>query len=88
MIRVLLSAPLCLHIRLSSRFTCWPEMWIVPGQRLGREDHVVAWRKPSKPAWMDEQVYTELPDQLAVRELRVRVRRRGFRTQVFVVVTT
>jgi hypothetical protein len=58
------------------------------GQRLGREDHVVAWRKPDKPAWMDEQVYTELPDQLAVRELRVRVRRRGFRTQVFVVVTT
>jgi hypothetical protein len=37
---------------------------------------------------MDEQVYPELPDQLAVRELRVRVRRRGFRTQVFVVVTT
>jgi hypothetical protein len=30
MIRVLLSAPLCLHIRLSSRFPCWPEMWIVP----------------------------------------------------------
>src|SRR5262249_53546849 len=30
MIRVLLSAPLCLHIRLSSRFTCWPDIWIVP----------------------------------------------------------
>ncbi len=30
MIRVLLSAPLCLHIRLSSHFSCWPEMWIVP----------------------------------------------------------
>ncbi len=30
MIRVLLSAPLCLHIRLSSRFPCWPEMWVVP----------------------------------------------------------
>ena len=29
----------------------------------------MAWRKPGKPAWMDEQVYTELPDQLAVREL-------------------
>ena len=35
MIRVLLSAPLCLHIRFSSRFTCWPEMWIVPGERFG-----------------------------------------------------
>ena len=30
MIRVLLSAPLCLHSRLSSRFTWWPEIWIVP----------------------------------------------------------
>ena len=35
MIRVLLSAPLCLHIRLSSRLTCWPEMWIVPIIWLG-----------------------------------------------------
>ena len=30
MTRILLSAPLCPYIRLSSRFTCWPEMWIVP----------------------------------------------------------
>ena len=30
MIRVLLSAPLCLHIRLSSRFASWPDIWIVP----------------------------------------------------------
>jgi len=58
------------------------------GQRLGREDHVVEWPKPGKPAWMDEPTYAELPEQLAVRELRVQVRRRGFRTQVFVVVTT
>ncbi len=35
MIRVLLSAPLCLHIRLSSRFPCWPEMWIVPPHHWG-----------------------------------------------------
>jgi hypothetical protein len=34
MIRVLLSAPLCLHIRLSSRFTCWPEIWIVPNKNI------------------------------------------------------
>src|SRR5882672_12505616 len=30
MIPGLLSAPLCLHIWLSSRFPCWPEIWIVP----------------------------------------------------------
>ncbi|ETX06277.1 MAG: hypothetical protein ETSY2_18135 [Candidatus Entotheonella gemina] len=37
---------------------------------------------------MDHATYAEFPDTLAVRELRVRVSRRGFRTQVFVVVTT
>jgi hypothetical protein len=58
------------------------------GQRLGREDHVVMWPKPVKPAWMDQASYDDLPKELRVRELRVRVTRRGFRTQVFVVVTT
>src|SRR5512132_2849203 len=38
--------------------------------------------------WMDQPTYAGLPEQLTVRELRVRVGRRGFRTQVFVVVTT
>ena len=37
---------------------------------------------------MDQPTYAGLPEQLTVRELRVRVGRRGFRTQVFVVVTT
>jgi hypothetical protein len=30
MTRILLSAPLCPYILLSSRFTCWPEIRIVP----------------------------------------------------------
>jgi hypothetical protein len=68
------------HHRRTTDFRC--------GKRLGREDHRVEWRKPVKPAWMDQRTYAELPDQLTVRELRVRVGRRGFRTQVFVVVTT
>jgi hypothetical protein len=58
------------------------------GRRLGREDHLVAWSKPAKPTWMTPEVYAELPDQLSVREVRVRVSRRGFRTRVYVVVTT
>ena len=68
------------HHRRTTDFRC--------GKRLGREDHHVEWRKPVKPAWMDQQTYAEFPEQLTVRELRVRVGRRGFRTQVFVVVTT
>jgi hypothetical protein len=59
------------------------------GRRLGRDDHSVSWRKPSRrPAWMDEATYRRLPDRLTVREVRVRVRVPGFRTKSLVVVTT
>jgi hypothetical protein len=68
------------HHRRTTDFRC--------GKRLGREDHRVEWGKPVKPAWMDQPTYAGLPEQLTVRELRVRVGRRGFRTRVFVVVTT
>jgi hypothetical protein len=58
------------------------------GRRLGPEDHVVTWDKPPRPDWMDVATYAALPGALEVREVRVRVAQRGFRTQVFVAVTT
>lgn len=58
------------------------------GRRLGREDPVIEWAKPTRPEWMDEPTYAALPAYLAVRELRVRVRVAGFRVCVLVVVTT
>lgn len=58
------------------------------GRSLGREDHVVVWNKPVRPEWMDEETYAQLPETLTVRELKVRVPIRGFRTRTLVVVTT
>jgi putative transposase len=58
------------------------------GRRLGVDDHVVQWPKPPRPAWMSEAEYAALPETLSVRELRVRVQQRGFRTRELVVVTT
>jgi Transposase DDE domain len=58
------------------------------GRRVGRDDHVVAWAKPPRPDWMDEATYQSLPAELELREVRVRVEQRGFRTKVLVVVTT
>lgn len=58
------------------------------GQRLGHDDHVVAWSKPRRPDWMDEATYQRLPDQLLVREVRVRVTIPGFRSRTIIVVTT
>jgi Transposase DDE domain len=58
------------------------------GRRLGRNDHVVVWAKPQRPAWMDEATYQSLPEQLELREVRVQVAQPGYRTKVLVVVTT
>ena len=58
------------------------------GRRLGREDHVVVWTKPQRPAWMEQATYDAVPATLSVRELRVRVHPPGFRVRVLVVVTT
>jgi hypothetical protein len=58
------------------------------GCRLGVEDHGVRWTKPSRPEWMDEVLYAQLPAELAIRELRVKVHRAGFRVEELVLVTT
>src|SRR5262249_19663839 len=58
------------------------------GRRRGRGDHVVTWPKPPRPDWMDEATYQEQPDELVLREIRVHVPQRGFRTRRVVVVTT
>ena len=58
------------------------------GRRLGRDDHVVVWQRPKRPAWMTEEVYAEVPEQLEVRELKVQVTTKGSRTRSLVLVTT
>ena len=58
------------------------------GKRLGQGDHTVAWAKPAKPEWLDQETYDRLPEQLEVRELEVRVNVPGFRTESLVVVTS
>ena len=58
------------------------------GRRLGPEDHVVRWAKPTSIRSLDRAAYRALPESITVREARVRVRQPGFRTKSIVVVTT
>jgi len=58
------------------------------GQRLGRDDHLVRWNKPQRPTWMSREQYDALPAFLTLREVRVRVQQKGFRTREVIVVTT
>jgi hypothetical protein len=58
------------------------------GRRLGKDDHMVRWLKPSSIRHIDWAIYKQLPEYLEVRETRVRVEQPGFRTKELVVVTT
>ena len=58
------------------------------GIRLGKDDHIVRWPKPSSIRSVDWQTYKSLPDDLTIRETRIRVEQPGFRSKSIVVVTT
>lgn len=56
---------------------------------LGPCDQVVEWFKPQeRPEWMTAEQYAALPATIAVREVRYRIARAGFRTRVVTLVTT
>jgi hypothetical protein len=58
------------------------------GRRLGRDDHLAHWKKPTSIRSVDRQAYNSLPDSITVREVRFRVEQPGLRTRSVVVVTT
>jgi putative transposase len=58
------------------------------GSRLGKDDHLVRLAKPQRPEWLSDELYAALPAELTLREVRVHVTQRGFRTKPLVVVTT
>ena len=57
------------------------------GKRLGKDDHIVRWKRPMirSLSWQDQKL---LPEYLTVRECRIHIEQKGFRTKSIVVVTT
>jgi len=59
------------------------------GKKLGIGDHQVVWHKPTQaPQHMSQAEFAALPETLLVREVCLRLTRRGFRDQRIIVVTT
>jgi hypothetical protein len=59
------------------------------GKKLGIGDHQVVWHKPTQcPKHMSHSEFAALPATLVVREVCLRLVRRGFRDQTIIVVTT
>lgn len=58
------------------------------GKRLGKNDHIIAWKKPTRPAWMDRETYQQITPILLLRELRYQVVEKGKRTRTITIITT
>jgi hypothetical protein len=60
------------------------------GRKLGNDDHVVVWQKPKYDAsrFESREQWESLPNEMEMREVRVRVRRKGYRTRTVEIVTT
>ncbi len=70
------------------RFTSHRKADFRRGKRLGKDDHLVIWLKPTKPRSIDTPTYNLLPESLSVRECRVKIAQPGFRVRVIVIATT
>ena len=58
-------------------------------KRLHPNDHIVRWLKSGAcPKWLDQQAWDDMPQSMAVREVKVRVENPGFRPDIIWVVTT
>ena len=58
------------------------------GKRLGTGDYLMTWHRPDRPDWMDEETYAQMPEQLELRLVQVKITERGFRTKSLNIVTT
>ena len=58
------------------------------GRRLGSYDHIIHWRRPKRPEWMNDATSAVIPDTLELREIRFNVIEKGRRTRTLTVVTT
>jgi hypothetical protein len=60
------------------------------GRRLGPSDHIVVWNKPKYDSsrFESKEEWEALPESLEMREVRITIRRTGYRTHHVIIVTT
>jgi hypothetical protein len=58
------------------------------GKRLGKDDHIVEWRRPGRIRSIDWPTLKSLPERLTIRETRVQIHQPGFRCRSMIVVST
>lgn len=58
------------------------------GTPMGKEDHVICLSRPPRPKWMSHEEYASYPEFIRIREIKIRVENKGFRTREIIVHTS
>lgn len=58
------------------------------GIRLGKKDHIIQWKKPKRPKWMDQETYDSFPETITLRECEIIKTIKGHRSQKMIIVTS
>lgn len=58
------------------------------GIRYGKDDHVIELTKPARPDWMSEPEYETYSKFIMIREIKIKVESKGFRTREIIVHTS
>ncbi|WP_160168446.1 IS4 family transposase [Novipirellula maiorica] len=58
------------------------------GRRLGKDDHIIVLERPDRRPWMSLEEYLSYPKSIEIREIRIRVKTKGFRTREIIVHTS
>lgn len=58
------------------------------GIRYGKDDHSIQIDKPQRPDWMTQEEYGSYPAFIVIREVKIRIENKGFRTAEIIVHTS
>ena len=58
------------------------------GVRNGKDDHTIQLDKPQRPDWMSPNEYETYPEFITIRETKIRVANKGFRTREIIIHTS
>lgn len=57
-------------------------------KKFNKNDRLVQWKKQKKPKWITDEQWENIPKEMTVRHVNVKVDIAGFRTKHFIVATT
>ena len=58
------------------------------GIRYGKDDHSIRLDRPQRPDWMTQEEYDSYPEFIVIREVKIRIENKGFRTIEIIVHTS